>query len=254
MTSRSWCLIILFTSSLPNVACGGDSGGAASSSAGGSPAAAGSGGMASGDCREYMTEGALEGPMPGGTIQTATATAAFDPSTSTYSGTMVAQGVSITDVRTYASSADFIDEVKVVGRDLCQREVYSGAYVASDVYVYDAQRRLIAIQVQEPVDGGQGAYGWTYTAWDAQGRPTAGSLDAPQAACTGMPVSITYDDQARKKTTSIDEAAGQGTGCATQVITSWKVYDSQGNVVEETHPSQATSTRTTVTKTARVCK
>jgi len=234
----SWCFLGLLAVLFINLTC--------------------SSGSDSGNCREYMTEGTIPGPMPDGSMGTATVTARFDPSTNTYTGTMVAPGVTMTDVRTYASTADFVDEVKIVGRDLCTSEIYSGGYTATDTYIYDDQRRVIGMQVQEPVDTGEGAYAWTYAAWDDQGRPTTGTLDVPQTGCVGMSVGIEYDDQARKKTTVISTAGGHstagGSGCGSQVITSWKVYDANGNVVEELHPSEPASDKTTVTKTARVCK
>jgi hypothetical protein len=201
-----------------------------------------------------MTEGTLQGTMPDGSMGTATVAANFDPSTNTYTGSMVAPGVTETDVRTYASAADFVDEVKIVGRDLCTSEIYSGGYIATDTYIYDAQRRVIGMQAQEPVDTGVGASAYTYSAWDDQGRPTTGTLDAPQNGCVGMSVSIEYDDQARKKSTVISTAGGHGSNCGSQIITQWVVYDANGNVVEQLHPFEQVSAKTTVTKTARVCK
>jgi len=247
-----WCFWGLLAGSFISVTCssGSDSGGGTAGGTSGT-------GPATADCRDYMTEGTIQGPMPDDSMGIATATANFDPSTNTYTGSMVAPGVIMTDVRTYASAADFVDEVKIVGRDLCTSEIYSGGYIATDTYIYDGQRRVIGMQVQEPVDTGEGAYAWTYTAWDDQGRPTTGTLDVPQSGCMGMPVTLEYDDQARKKTTVITPAAGQGSGCRSQTAVSdtWKVYDANGNVVEELHSgSDASSVKTTVTKTGRVCK
>jgi hypothetical protein len=139
----------------------------------------------------------------------------------------------------------------------CSTLTNSGAYNSTETYVYDSQRRLAAIEVFEPGPSGHGAFTWSYATWDDQGRPTSGALDVPSTSCQGMAVSIAYDDQLRREYTVINRAAGQGSGCGTQVYYSWQVFDSNGNVVDQVESSSnpnAPSTKTTVTKTARICK
>jgi hypothetical protein len=169
---------------------------------------------------------------------------------------MVAPGVTMSTVRTYQSVADFVDEAKVVGLRLYSTLTNSGGYNSTETYVYDSQRRLAAIEVFEPGPSGHSAT-WNYAAWDDQGRPTSGTLDAPSTNCVGIAVSTAYDDQLRRAYTVINSAAGQGSGCGSQLYYSWQVFDASGNIVDELHSSSdpnAPSVKTTVTKTARICK
>jgi hypothetical protein len=241
-------LLCLLLVSLASGTCG-------SSSSDGDTGPAGTPGPS--DCRDYMTEATVQGPMPDGTIGTAVATGAYDPATNAYASTMVAPGVTMSVVRTYQSVADFVDEAKVVALDLCSTVTNSGSYNSTETYVYDSQRRVAAIQAFEPGPSGHGAFTWSYAAWDDKGRPTSGTLNVPSVNCQGMAVSIDYDDQLRREYTVINSAAGQGSGCGSQVYYSWHVFDGNGNVVDQVESStdpNSPSTKTTPTKTARICK
>jgi hypothetical protein len=241
--SRFWLVLISFAS----VTCG-------SASSDSEPGPTGPAG--SSDCREYMTEGTVEGPMPDGSTGTGVASLAYDLGTNSYATSMVASGMTQSVVRTYQSVADFVDEAKVPGLDLCSTLTNAGSYNSTETYVYDSQRRLSAIQVFEPAPG-HGAFTWSYATWDDKGRPTTGTLNVPSINCQGATVSTDYDDQLRRKYTVINMAAGQGSGCGSRAYYSWQVFDGDGNVVDQLQSSSdpnAPGTKTTVTKTARICK
>jgi len=92
---------------------------------------------------------------------------------------------SYTQVTSSRSEDDVLDEVSVlppVTRSL--GTTATSAIPFETVNRYDAQRRLIGITSQ----GGGATNVITSTAWDAAGRPTAGTNS------TGGPFTITYDE------------------------------------------------------------
>jgi YD repeat-containing protein len=78
----------------------------------------------------------------------------------------------------------------------------------------------------------------SYAAWDAHGRPTAGTISP------GGPIKIVYDDAARTATTH------RSFGTETQT------YDENGNTVRivQRYGSQVVTTTTKINATARICK
>ena len=122
----------------------------------------------------------------------------------------------------YANQTDFLLEAQVPNRVLAQSRSFItlGLVVTSSTfvtdYLYDASGRLLErrrhrsdVSRQLDLDTTQ------YTAWDSSGRPTAGTISAPEG--TG-PITIHYDDQARRMVASNGESVTQ---------------DANGNVVRE---------------------
>jgi YD repeat-containing protein len=144
-----------------------------------------------------------------------------------------------TSVNTYRSTADFVDEVRVVPGLLMQTATTTtntgacGSGTTSVAYTYDAQRRLTAFS--------SGASTTTYTAWDTSGRPTTGSFP-------GTTITNVYNDTARTWTQT------QVTGASTSTTTT--TFDANGaqlTIVNVTGSTQSTTTFTN-TATAQVCK
>lgn len=151
--------------------------------------------------------------------------------------------VCVTTVTTYNSTADFVDEIRVVPPALLRTSdvrtsdaspACAVGAIRNTAYIYDSQRRLTQIA--------SGPSTTTYSAWDSSGRPTLGSLPA------GTPVTIAYDPTARTQTETT------GTGDAAVVVTT--TFDVNGTPVQVvTVDAGVTTTVTTqVGSTAQVCK
>jgi len=148
-----------------------------------------------------------------------------------------------TTVSNYNSTADFIDEIRVIppaflrtsdvqtsdGSPACG----TGAF-QNISYVYDAQRRLTQI-INGPATT-------TYSAWDSAGRPTQGTLPA------GTPVTIAYDSSARTQT--------QTTGTSGAAIVVTTTFDANGTPtkVVTVNAGVTTTVTTQVNSTGRICK
>jgi YD repeat-containing protein len=171
----------------------------------------------------------------------ATFTASFNSSVNqaTITSHLPNGSVCTTTVNSYRSTADFVDEVRVIppltlvtatsttGSAAC------GSGTSSVTYSYDSQRRL----TQFTTPGGP----TTYTAWDSSGRPTAGTY-------SGSSLSYVYNDGARTLTlTTIS-------GAVTSVDTI--TFDANGtNIMEVVRTGSNVSTTTnTIASTDRVCK
>ena len=151
--------------------------------------------------------------------------------------------VCATTVSAYNSTADFIDEIRVIPPALLRTSDVQtsdgspacGAGSFQNItYVYDSQRRLTQIV--------NGPSTTTYTAWDAAGRPTQGSLPA------GTPVTIAYDETARTQTQT------SGSGDAAVVVTTTFDPDGTPTRVVSVNAGVTTTTSTQVNSTARICK
>lgn len=153
-------------------------------------------------------------------------------------------GITFTEVTSYASKADFIDEVRVIPplkKALSDRTVAPTSSRTTS-YFYDAEGRLVR------AESFAGATTSVYTAWDAAGRPTAGGGDTDQRTTV-------YDDVARASTETL-------VGLNVIYI---RVFDANGNplsltrkafrdpgMTEEILVNDASTYETTAT--ARVCK
>ncbi len=176
--------IAMFTCLATAMACsGGSSGPTVPGSSSGS-----SGG--SGTCRTYATPVDVTTTALGVTV-TAKATASFSTSTNqTTIQNVFSSGPACTTVNTYRSTADFVDEVRVIPgvfllltAATTNTAACGGGGTFTATFVYDAQRRL----TQTTSIGGT----TTWTAWDSSGRPTNGSSP-------GFTYVNVYDDAGRK--------------------------------------------------------
>lgn len=147
-------------------------------------------------------------------------------------------------VAKYDSLGDFVDEVSVIP-PLARPKTVTTKYTPSGpgmqdntmVFSYDAQRRLIR-SVQSI--GSRAAQTFTYTAWDASGRPTA------LTSSVGFGLTYAYDDAARTQT--ITNTNG---GVLIQT------YDANGNFIESNGSPGGGVTSKTIHKidaTGKVCR
>ena len=234
MRTRLTVLTFAVSCAAAAIACGG------SSSSSPTTPTPGGGTGAGGTCRTYPTAANVTTAGTGGSVS-AMFTASFNSSTNqaTITSLLPSGGVCTTTVNSYRSTADFVDEVRVIppvtlvagtsttGSGLC------GSGTSNVTYSYDSQRRL----TQFTGPGGP----TTYTAWDSSGRPTAG-------AYSGSSLSYAYNDAAR--TLTLTTISGSMTSVDT--IT----FDANGtNIMEVVKTGSNTSTTThTITSTDRVCK
>jgi YD repeat-containing protein len=212
-----------------------------SSSSGSSNPTGPSGGGTTPTCRTYPTATTVTTTALGVTMN-ALLTAAFNTSTNqaTITVSFVGGALCSTAVHSYRSTADFVDEVRVIPPtplELSTTTTNSGSCgtgTGTATSTYDAQRRVV--QVTTP--GGT----TTYTAWDSSGRPTAGTLS------TGGTISNVYNDAARTLTQTQTTSAGTSVGTQT--------YDANGAQLSIVVTGQAGSSTTTFnnTSTATVCK
>jgi len=149
---------------------------------------------------------------------------------------------------TYATVADFVEEAEAVGRERWDtlEIVQSGGCSESTaryVYTYDAQKR----PVQQQLNNAGFQIDTTFTAWDAQGRPTQDTWTSTSGCGSGTETR-SYDDAARKvMETSKGCSATQGD----QTLT----YDANGNLVSQlwTGGDSSYSRESTITGSASVC-
>ena len=219
--------------------CGGGSGGGPTSPSGGG-GGTGSSGPA---CRTYVTNENVTTTTSGSNfVFRAIQSSNFDTSTkkATTQVKFANGSVCATGVATYNTVADFVDEIRVVPPvflavgTTSQNSGQCGTGAGGSLtYHYDASRRLT---------------GWTatpgttttFTAWDAQGRPTTGPTG------TGGTISNVYDDGARTNTQT------QNPGNTVSTLT----YDTNGNETKQVVVSGGVTATTTfdITSTATVCK
>jgi hypothetical protein len=212
------------------VSCGGSGGSPTNPSNPNNP------GGPSGTCRNVASSFTYTTVAPGLFANT-TARCTFDSGartlTCTYAQTSNVSACSI-DFRwrdTYNSVADFVNESKVVGRFLLTSRAQepvttptscSGpATPGSTTYTYDSsQRQLQSVAVN--MTGASSNVTYVYSAWDAQNRPTAGTVAI--AAGPAFPATVAYDDGAR--TITITAGAGQAGG-SINILT----LDADGNLL-----------------------
>jgi len=148
----------------------------------------------------------------------------------------------LTDVQTYASVADFVDEVRVVPPlFLAQRETRRFTNLAgSDADITFERdtagrqtRAIVAINGQQIV--------MTYSDWDAKGRPMTETSRGVTAPIT---LHHAYDDDARTTTTTGPSGADT------------KTFDANGNMIREVSGSGKAQTVDTIAiaKTETICR
>lgn len=179
--------------------------------------------------------------MTSGITQNALLTGAFNSSTNQSTVvTLFATGAPCTtSVNSYLSTADFVDEVRVIPPVTLQTATSTtnagacGSGTSNVTYSYDSSRRLTAFT---------SAGGTTsYTAWDSSGRPTTGSFP-------GTSISNVYNDAAR----TLTQTQTAGGAISVSTIT----YDANGTniLVVNTSGAIVSTTTFTVTSTAQACK
>jgi hypothetical protein len=194
-------------------------------------------------CRRYATELSITLSSEGQSTDY-TESCAFDMAARALRCTTTgsASCTTRTELTTYPSVADFIEEFEAVGRKRASTiERRCDASTLTDVLTYDAQKRLVRL------DRGP-SFDMTFTAWDAVGRPTQSS--AAIGSCTSA-ATIEYDDTAR---TAVWKLTPSGAGCgynATETV----AYDGVGNLVSYayTDPDFSFLEARVVTATAEVC-
>jgi YD repeat-containing protein len=146
-------------------------------------------------------------------------------------------------VTTWRSTADFVDEINVVPPlTLWTGTTATGDAVFTWTNSYDSQGRLTgftSIQVG-------GTITVRYTAWDASGRPTTGTMTGPASTST---LALAYDNAGRTLTTTTTTNGLVG------VIV--QTFDANGNstVSQSTITGGLPSTTTTtIQSTTKVCK
>ena len=230
---------IRLTFAVACVATGMACGSSTSSSGSSSPTAPGSGTGTSSVCRTYPTAANVTITTLGIT-QNAVLTGAFN--TSTNQGTITVQFTNgspcSTAVHGYRSTADFVDEVRVIPPAPLEISTTTssgscGSGTGTVTLTYDSTRRLT--QVTAPTGT------TTYTAWDTSGRATTGSF--PGGSITNV-----YNDAARTVTQT------QTSGGVTTV--SAMTYDANGGqtMIVNTTSSVVATTTFNNTSTATVCK
>ena len=190
-------------------------------------------GSSGGACRNYATAYSYVTTAPG-VVATTTARCSFDASARTltcdFSQTSNLMTCSV-DFRwrdTYNSVADFVEEPRVLGRFLLTSRAQEhtptptscpGATVpGTTTYTYDNQRRLVQ-SVAVNITGASSTTTYSYTEWDSQARPTAGTVSI--GGGPSFPVVVTYNEGDRTVTISA------GGSASISAIT----YDSDGNIV-----------------------
>lgn len=242
-------------------ACGGSSPTSPSQSSGGSGSSSGSGtggggttgggtsggGTGSTSCRIGPASYRIVATGAGVTATT-TGTCTFN--NATVEGTCTNQytdntGQSFTSVSTtrHATRGDVVDEIAVIPplqRSLGTTTTVSGSTssTGTSAHTYDGQRRLLQTVGTSSVAGQTVTSTTTYTAWDASGRPTAGTT-----ATAGFSTSVnyTYDNATRTQSTT-----NSGVTCS-------QTFDANGIPTVGTCSNGAQTTFTTLT-TLQVCR
>jgi hypothetical protein len=128
-----------------------------------------------------------------------------------------------TQVSRWASIADLVDEGAVIGRSLFlesttqQVTSCSGTNVPSDGstrQTFDGQRRLVRGETRSTSPGVDATAVSVYSAWDAQGRPTAWTTTVTPGNGS-LQFSAAFDDAARTVTQTQTSNSPPSTGTAT---------------------------------------
>ena len=155
---------------------------------------------ASGDCRRFMTSMSENG---------VTFACDFERDTATL---RCSNGAFLERTWEYADVDDFISEVSAPNRILARTRTSSGGALGSFAstgteYRYDDGGRLLErVRVGASPVGSETLDTVRYTAWDALGRPTAGSLTGPAGSEN---LTLRYDDPALRVEVSNGESTLQ---------------------------------------------
>ena len=200
-------------------------------------------------CRAYMATG-TEATVAGTTTVTVNVTCSFSTQTNmlTCTYTSPTAGLCQTEINAYPSAVAFVDEVSVspplVRRttDITTNSSVCGAPSVTTTYSYDAQNHLLTAR-----DAATGST-TTYSAWDAAGRPLAGTNAGPPSA------NYTLVHNASTRQTVTTSTVSNGV-----VITTTQTYDTNGtqtgsNVTVTGVAGSNVTTSTTVLTTAQTCK
>ncbi|MBV6494545.1 MAG: hypothetical protein LDLANPLL_02578 [Turneriella sp.] len=188
-----------------------------------------------GNCRTYPT-----GYTTGGNAYTCS-----------WNGTalqLTCTGPTTTGTIQYPSLQKFIDEPKVVGRFFLNKITITGSGPSTSTYSYDASDRLTGISVSAP---SLTSMTYSYSAFDAQGRPTSGqyNISASGFNCVNANIVRSYNDSARTMT----EAITGGTGLLCFAITTTSTFDAETGIDTLVVASPGGTTTKTVTGKAQVC-
>jgi hypothetical protein len=199
-------------------------------------------------CRNYSAQETRLGTSSSGTpvgriTQTCNYSTAANEMTCTLNHDSPAYSVTV--VFKYASTADFVDEVRVIpplSYGTSGSTTYTPAGLAPSstfTLTFDAQRRTTQRVTQFSNGTSQVV---RYTGWDAAGRPSGAILSNPQ----GETLLYSYDDTARTftiRTPSINSVQTHG-------------FNADGNQISTvaTVAGVTTTYTSTITSTGRVCR
>lgn len=231
--------LTVFAVAIVMVACGGGGGGG-SPTGPGSPPPGGSGGGGNQSCRQLPSSYVTTGDG-----YNTTATCSFDAAsvritcTEQYSDS--SGNSTFVAVSTWPARGDVVDEISVLppvrrATTTTVTQTAGGNFTQAINYSYDGQKRL----VREDETGRDGSSTTTYTAWDAAGRPTAGTRVAPSGTIT---LSLTHDEGARSTTITPSPGAGPCT-----------YTHNENGVVTRIVCANVEVARTTISSTLSVCR
>jgi len=204
------------------------------------------------ECRSFPAEGSSTFNVGSGEAQ-ATFSGAFDSATHTLTTTHSdGADFEVSLIYTYASAAAFVDEGKAVGLLSRTGEEITG--VGTYAYTYEDGR-----VVGRSKSNGEETI--VFSAWDAEQRPTAGTFDA--SSCTGIALSLAYDDAARTATWSLQAGSGADSASSAPCPSSdhrWRdSFDEDNNLIKREEDVGSPEARvvfeiTGATSTGEVCK
>jgi hypothetical protein len=197
-------------------------------------------------CRTFATQ-LTQVTTSGAQQSTLSGTCFFNQATNVLSCTYASGGTTCyTQVQSYASAADYVDEIKVIpptrllNQETTTNLAPCGLPTKTTLFTYDGQRRLM-----RTVDQGTNAT-VTYTTWDSSGRPTAGANPGPPAAT----YTNAYSDANRTDTLTLAVTGGLTTTTTTTYNTDAIVT----NVNAVLNPTTTVTSVITPIGTAKVCK
>ncbi len=151
----------------------------------------------------------------------------------------------ISQTTRFASRSDIIDEIatnppRPLASSTTTVTTVSGvSFTTTATNAYDAQRRLTSTAVV--TDAPPLTVTTTFSAWDASGRPTTGTMNIPNVGQVG--VSNTYDN--------VNHTVRRDTGL--NVCT--QTHDANGNIIKETCTGTSPSTTdVTIRETQQICR
>ncbi len=173
------------------------------------------------ECRRPVLTATVES---GG--ETGSMNCAFDVTAPSYDCTLESSpsGAPTLTSYQYASLFDFVWEAKAVGRQTLVEKVLTSGSASTSTYTYEAGR-LTGETSSDSVS--------TFTAWDDQDRPTAGTIST--ATCAGIDLVWTYDDTLRQWLETYDPSTGTGDCSEDGLIQFSTTYDANANTIGMHH-------------------